>query len=457
MNPSTYEARRPVNNNSNRYRNNNNRNELHGHQQPGYPSYKKQPYRQKHSKPSEERHNVNEGKEERVFIEGKITEGRLQEKPKSSDDDSKPEEEDQDHNQTTTAAKMKKDDDFIAIGNKQYLFDPYNSLNCEITQTDVQQILKNYGIETNIHHFVLYKRAFVHKSYTRRPFLVNQQNNVQIAPKPDECFPLYTKSNERLEFLGDGVLECIAKFYLYKRFPKADEGFMTDTKIEIVKNETVGRIAQEMGLQKWLMLSKHTETKNIRSNHKRLGCLFEAFVGALFLDFNRVSIKDEEGWFQNMFMCGPGFQMAQIFVENVFDRHIDWTKVIKSTENFKRPLQELLQSEFKVTTHAMEIEPYSMEHGYHMGVYLVLGQAVHGVRHEETIPYNRFTAFGDIHRYMALNHKIFVYLGDGMNKIKQNAEQMACKNAIEQLKGYRDFMDVVEKIQQKHNVYNMGC
>ena len=153
-------------------------------------------------------------------------------------------------------------------------------------------------------------------------------------------------------------------------------------------------------------------------------------------------------------MCGPGFQIAQIFVENVFDKHIDWTKVIKSTENFKRPLQELLQSEFKVTTHAMEIEPYSTEHGYHMGVYLVLGQVVHGIRHEDTIGYDKFRCFGDIHRYMALNHKIFVFLGNGQNKIKQNAEQAACRCAIDNLKGYRDFMDVVEKIQQKHNVFS---
>ena len=69
-------------------------------------------------------------------------------------------------------------------------------------------------------------------------------------------------NNERLEFLGDGVLECIAKFYLYKRFPKSDEGFMTDTKIELVKNETIGRIANDKGLGKWFMISKHTEQKN---------------------------------------------------------------------------------------------------------------------------------------------------------------------------------------------------
>jgi dsRNA-specific ribonuclease len=55
-----------------------------------------------------------------------------------------------------------------------------------------------------------------------------------ISAKPDNCVPLFTKSNERLEF-GDGILECITKYCLYKRFPKENEGFMTEKKIALVK------------------------------------------------------------------------------------------------------------------------------------------------------------------------------------------------------------------------------
>ena len=62
-----------------------------------------------------------------------------------------------------------------------------------------------------------------------------------------------------------------------------------------------------MGLHKWFILSKNAESKQIRVNHKKLGCLFEAFIGALFLDFNRMDIKDEHDWFKNTFVCGPGF------------------------------------------------------------------------------------------------------------------------------------------------------
>ena len=96
-----------------------------------------------------------------------------------------------------------------------------------------------------------------------------------------------------LAHFGDGVLECITKYYLYRRFPKENEGFMTEKKIALVKNETIGRLALEMGLHKWYIISKHAEEKKIRTNLKKLGCLFESFLGALFLDFNKITIEDE--------------------------------------------------------------------------------------------------------------------------------------------------------------------
>ena len=166
-------------------------------------------------------------------------------------------------------------------GQDVYIFDPYNPLNQEITQGEVEGILARYGLQLTISNFHLYRRAFVHRSYIRRPALENAQNNIEIVPKPDGCLDLYTKSNERLEFVGDGVLECITKYYLYRRFPKENEGFMTEKKIALVKNEAIGRLALEMGLHKWVVLSKNAESKQIRTNLKKLGCLFEAFIGGL--------------------------------------------------------------------------------------------------------------------------------------------------------------------------------
>ena len=269
------------------------------------------------------------------------------------------------------------------------VFNPYNPLNVEITLNDVQSILKEYDVPPFIVNMDLYKRAFIHRSYTKRPAFENLQQNITIVPKPEDCMPLKTKSNERLEFLGDGILELVTKYYLYRRFPKENEGFMTEKKIAIVKNEAIGRMAYEMGLHKWLILSKHAEEKKIRTNLKKLGCLFESFLGALFLDFNKRTVKDEDGWFQEMFKTGPGFQMAQVFIENIFEKHINWTKLIQDDDNYKNILQVKIQKEFKVTPHYIEMGN-SDETGYRMGVFLCIGQPIHNVNWQDAINFSEF-------------------------------------------------------------------
>jgi dsRNA-specific ribonuclease len=321
-------------------------------------------------------------------------------------------------------------------GTETYIFDPYNSLNKAIQETDIQEILNSYGISVPVANLELYKRAFVHRSYIKRPNLENELNNVVILPKPDNCLPLYTKSNERLEFVGDGVLECITKYYLYRRFPKENEGFMTEKKIALVKNESIGKMAYEMGLHKWFILSKHAESKQTRVNLKKLGCLFESFLGAMFLDFNKIKVTDEDGWFKDVFLTGPGFQMVQIFVENVFERHVDWINLIRNDDNFKNILQVKIQKEFKVTPDYLEVEEHDIDKGYHMGVYLCLGQPVYNLKHSNSVPLYKFSSYIDIHQYMSKNNKVFVFLGEGTHKIKKKAEQIACDEAIRNLKDF---------------------
>jgi ribonuclease-3 len=321
-------------------------------------------------------------------------------------------------------------------GREMYIFDPYNPKNKEITPSEVEAILANYGIQLKVSNFNLYRRAFIHRTYTKRPVLENTENNIQIVPKPEGCLPLYTKSNERLEFVGDGVLECITKYYLYRRFPKENEGFMTEKKIALVKNEAIGRLAYEMGLHKWFILSANAESKNIRLNMKKLGCLFEAFIGAMFLDFNKMNIRDEHGWFNSVFATGPGFQMVQIFVENVFEKHVDWINLIQNDDNYKNILQVRIQKEFKVTPYYMEVVEHNTDTGYHMGVYLCMGQPSFGLKHPDSVPMSSFASFLDIHQHMSSCGKIFIFLGEGKHKIKKKAEQIACETALEQLKGF---------------------
>jgi len=332
---------------------------------------------------------------------------------------------------------MSYNDDDIIRSEEGLIFNPYNPENREITLSEVQSILTRYNIPNTVHNLELYKRAFVHKSYTKRPQAENELQNITIVERPPDCMPLKSKSNERLEFLGDGVLECVTKYYLYRRFPKENEGFMTEKKIAIVKNEAIGKIALEMGLNKWLIMSRNAEEKKTRTNLKKLGCLFESFIGALFLDFNKVTVKDEENWFQSMFVTGPGFQMAQKFIENVFEHHIDWIALIKNDDNYKNILQVKIQKEFKVTPHYLEIlrDP---EEGFKMGVYLCLGQPIHSVKPEDAIHINTLNNFAAVQEHIAANNgKIFLFLGEGQHKIKRKAEQMACNEALRFL-GFED-------------------
>ena len=278
---------------------------------------------------------------------------------------------------------MMQNDGDIKTTDSELIFDPYNPLNTEVSLKFLSDILKKYGVPDTVHNINLYKRAFVHKSYCKRPKLENDTNNITIVDKPNDCISLKSKSNERLEFLGDGVLECVTKYYLYRRFPKENEGFMTEKKIALVKNETIGRMAYEMGLNKHYVLSKNAEEKKTRTNLKKLGCLFEAFLGALFLDFNKISIHDDDKWFDSVFVTGPGFQIAQIFIENVFEKHINWLDLINNNDNYKNQLQVQLQQAFKVTPVYKEINVWNDDDGYHMGVYLAVNYKSHEFFHHD--------------------------------------------------------------------------
>jgi dsRNA-specific ribonuclease len=331
--------------------------------------------------------------------------------------------------------KMLHDDDIIK-SDEGLIFNPYNPNNVEITLNDVQSILTKYGIPPTVHNLSLYKRAFVHKSYTKRPNIENMQQNITIVERPSDCMELKTKSNERLEFLGDGILELVVKYYLYRRFPKENEGFMTEKKIAIVKNEAIGKIALEMHLNNWLILSLHAEEKKIRTNLKKLGCLFESFLGAMFLDFNKIVVKDEEKWFETMFATGPGFQMAQKFVENILEKHIDWIALIQNDDNYKNILQVKIQKEFKVTPHYLEMCEPDPETGYKMGVFLCLGQPVHQCSYKDSVHIDYLKTFEKVQKYVEEKGKIFLFLGEGQHKIKRKAEQIACQEALQKILEY---------------------
>ena len=317
----------------------------------------------------------------------------------------------------------------LELTDEGLIFDPFNPKNKEITLNDVQCILKCYGLPPKINNINLYKRAFVHTSYVKKPMTENINNNITIVPKPDDCLPLKTKSNERLEFLGDGILEAITKYYLYRRFPKENEGFMTEKKIALVKNEAIGRLSYQMRLHQWVLISKHAEEKQIRTNVKKLGCLFEAFLGALFLDFNKIIVEDEDGWFKNLFVTGPGFQMAQIFIENIFEKHVDWDEILNNDKNYKNIFQVIIQKQFKITPDYVELEN-TEEEGYTMGVYIALGAPIYSFDTAKAMKYDDFGSLDSIQTHYETNGSVLVFMGKGTHKTKKKAEQEACELAI---------------------------
>jgi ribonuclease-3 len=318
----------------------------------------------------------------------------------------------------TTDRDIRRDIDIIRSPTDQLIFNPYNELNVEITKSDVSKLLVQFGIPDTIKDFSVYKQAFVHKSYIKRPYITNNTRNIYCVEKPSNCVGLKNKSNERIEFVGDGVLGLISKQYLYRRFPRENEGIMTDLYIALVNNEMIGELAFKIGLHKWLLLSLKSEEKQFRTQSKKIGCLFESFVGAIFLDFNNID--------------GSGYQKSQIVVENIFEKYIDWIELIQMNNNYKKLLNNKIQKEFKTTPVYLELGR-DIKTGYHMGVYLCIGQSIHTLTHQDStqLQKNRFDTFAHFQTHIRLNNGfIFVCLGTGHHKLKQRAEQNACNSAL---------------------------
>jgi dsRNA-specific ribonuclease len=305
----------------------------------------------------------------------------------------------------------------------QFVFDPYNNQNKELTREDLNHLFQTYGLSgVSIHNFDLYQHAFIHSSYRVRPNLPiwKQSGRVYCKPRPPDCMELVTYDNERMEFLGDGILESVVKFYLYRRFPIAEPEFLNTSKISLVKNTSIGNLVLEMGMHQWYILSKQAEKDGIRTDPRTLGCLFESFVGAIFLDFEHEQ---------------KGFCMAQRFIEAVFDMHGAWLAKIADV-NYKNKIQIWVQKEFKVVPTYRIMEDYNRADGYHMGLYIC-------IRCPEEIPFrtlrkhsiSNFQSLNDIHFYLKRNSYVCILVTSCIHKSKPDAEQGVANKAYQILSG----------------------
>ncbi|MBP8959148.1 MAG: ribonuclease III [Bacteroidales bacterium] len=127
-------------------------------------------------------------------------------------------------------------------------------------------------------------------------------------------------NNERLEFLGDSILNCVLSDYLFKKFPEANEGFMTKIRSKIVNGDVLNQIALSIGIDKILIsnLSPLNNTKKLYGN------AFEAFTGAIFIDKGYAGTK-------------------KFIVNQVIGKYIDFEKLINTDNDYKSLVLEWIQ------------------------------------------------------------------------------------------------------------------
>lgn len=124
-------------------------------------------------------------------------------------------------------------------------------------------------------------------------------------------------NNERLEFLGDAILDAIIADILFHRFDDRKEGFLTNTRAKIVKRESLNQIALKIGLDQFITSELHTSSHN----NYMFGNALEAIIGAIYLD--------------------KGYECCKKFIETrIIDTFIDLEKVSKEESNFKSRLIE---------------------------------------------------------------------------------------------------------------------
>jgi ribonuclease-3 len=132
------------------------------------------------------------------------------------------------------------------------------------------------------------------------------------------------QTNQRLEFLGDAVLQLVLTRELYEKYPSFDEGPLTKARAKLVNRRTLTEHGRRLGLGPFLILSRGEEMHGGRERPSALADAYEALLGAIFLD--------------------GGFEIASTFILREFGSAFSGLSVIPTLENPKGELQELLQS-----------------------------------------------------------------------------------------------------------------
>lgn len=161
------------------------------------------------------------------------------------------------------------------------------------------------------HNLSFYKTALLHKSVARRN---------------DKGKPV---NNERLEFLGDAILDAIVGDIVYEHFPGKREGFLTNTRSKIVQRETLNKLANDLGITRLILSSGHSQSHNSYLG----GNAFEALVGALYLDHGYTACMK----FMKKQILGELINIDKVAYKevNFKSKLIEWTQKHKIRLEFK--------------------------------------------------------------------------------------------------------------------------
>lgn len=246
---------------------------------------------------------------------------------------------------------------------------PYNPNNRYITSEDVLNIFLKVNIkDITIKDLSIYQKAFNHKSYCH-------MKDYEEYEKPDDCLELQKTSYENLEFLGDAFLDVVIAEYLYKRYPNENEGFLTKIKTRLVNGEQESYYSNCLKMNKLVLLSKHVEENcDGRENIHILEDIFEAFIGALYLDTN-------------------DFYIVKRFIINLIEKYVDFPDLIMNDKNYKEQVLKYFQ------------------HNYNSNP-----------------TYEHFEESNDIFKCKILHDKKILAIGEG--KTKKKAEQDAAYRSL---------------------------
>lgn len=224
----------------------------------------------------------------------------------------------------------------------------YSAVGSSILRTPTQDyawskltrhILENDILGTKVRDMLHYHHAFVHKSALKD-------------------LPPGTSSYERLEFLGDSILNAVVAAYLCDKYPDKQEGYLTKCRNRLISGATLSYFASSLGLQRYILMNDKAMENKWNMNPRLLEDVFEALVGALYRDMGSLA--------------------AKTFVLNTIERLVDFEELYRE-RNTKDALMRATQS-WKVPLPVYHVVPTPCNKSFHVQVYvngLFCGEAVH--------------------------------------------------------------------------------